>query len=279
MKRFLLLFAILSALPILANASTEECADDFSKIINAHDSNREVEKKMSQIVLEEISDSYRDVERSSPARIATWNKVLLKKLRRLPMTGAERGRLSGLSMAQINQLYEKVANHSVGSLKVVKRYDPDGNIGFCFGRASISHVEALEMGLAKENVKKIWAIGSMKYEDIFWQHHVSGIVRRDDGVWFTIDPEYDYPRKLDEWAKIVKKMDADGKLQFFVTDAKRFGPDDFNTYNIAGPDKRDDTTVNITDDFYNKYFVDWLKATREEAAEINTAREAAKLSK
>ena len=60
---------------------------------------------------------------------------------------------------------------------------------------------------------------------------------------------------------------------------KRFGPDDANTYNIAGPKERPDTTVNITDEFYNEFFNDWMAQSRSEAKQLKKLRDEAKKAK
>jgi hypothetical protein len=212
-------------------------------------------KTLEDEVLEEITGNYYYVQRRDPKKIAEWNESLLEELEDLPLTGVERGRTPGLSRAEIQALYEKVKNHPVASCRKVKKYDPEGNIGFCFGRAMSVHLEALRLGLAKESVRKMWAVGSMKYKDIFWQHHVATMVRDERGRWWVIDPEYRQPKTLRAWFKTVKKMDADDKLQFFSSNANRFGPSNNDTYN---PDE-------LASEFYNGYFRDLMRVSREEA--------------
>ncbi|MGE3262257.1 MAG: hypothetical protein AB7K68_10800 [Bacteriovoracia bacterium] len=267
----LLLLAAFAISPALA--ADPLCAKDFSAIIN-NTSEEFLARRMERIVLEEIPDSYKMVERLSPERIELWNKTLLKELRDLPMTGEERGRSSGLSLPEIHALYKRVATNRVAdySKPVMDKYDPDGKIGFCFGRASAAHWIALQTtDIAKENIKKIWAIGTMKYNQVYWAHHVASIVRDKNGVWHSLDPEYGRPLRLPVWYQKVKAMDADGRLQLFVTPAKRFGPGSKNTYNTVN---RDNTDVDLTIPFYNNYFTDLLQTTREEAAEIRRMREA-----
>ncbi len=249
------------------------CADDFSKIINSHDENWA--QKLGETVLKEINDSYYDVDRNNPARIAKWNKTLERTMRELPLTGDVRGRLGGLSWQEITALYEKIINHPVGDYRIVSKYDPEGNIGFCFGRAMIAHIEALETGLAKENIRKIWAIGTMKYDNILWNHHVATMVRGKNGIWYVLDPEYGQVLKMATWMKRVKKMDADNKLEFFVTNPNRFGPESdlASRRNVAPLPLELGTTTSQRNDTdaprpYNGYFQDEMEYTRREAAEL-----------
>jgi hypothetical protein len=202
---------------------------------------------------------------TTPAKARKWNEALLQHLRALPATGAERGRMSGLTKEQLEDLYRISSTHPVADYKKVKRWDPEGNFGFCFGRAQNVYQQALKYGVAKENVKKIWAVGQMEYKHIFWQHHVAGMVRGVDGKWYVLDPEYDRVLELRQWMNTVKKMDTKGSLLFFASDGKRFAP--FNEEPIKPWD--------VSRDAYNGYFADYMAESRREAAEIMRQRELA----
>jgi hypothetical protein len=251
--------------PHLFAAEEEFCARDFSEIINSQQKN--ADQQIEEIVLKEIEDSYFNVERSSSENIARWNEILLREINELPMTDGKNGRLTGLGWDEITGLYKKVARHPVADYKIVKNYDPYGNMGFCFGRAMAAHIEAIQTGLDKKNIRKIWAVGEMSYKKIMWQHHVATMVRGKNGVWYVIDPEYGRPLKMETWARTVKKMDSNGKLQFFITDAHRFDPIDADPYRPA----------DMNAYFYNNYFVDMLAYTRREADELKGQQEANKI--
>ncbi|MGZ3711767.1 MAG: hypothetical protein ACXVBE_08425 [Bdellovibrionota bacterium] len=268
-----LIFLIISFSSLCAFAEKEKqyCSQNFSDIIN--NNSEEAERRISRVVLEEITDNYFNVDRRDPVKIKLWNKALLKELKDLPMTGEDRFRLSGLSHTQIYKLYDRVAYHPVVNYSLVGNYDPKGNIGFCFGRAMGAHLEAIQTGLAHENIRKIWAVGRMRYNNIYWKHHVATIVRDKNGGWWAIDPEYFEPLKLPIWVQKVKKMDDDGKLQFFVTPARRFGPDSNGAYQTTDPSKM----TYLKADPYNRYFDNLLEYTREEAAEIKRMRDASEV--
>ncbi len=233
-------------------------------------SHEDVHEEVESALLKDLDGSYFDI-RTTPKKAAAWNEQMFRALDRMPMPRTEgRGRLSSFSQAQINELYLQSSTDPVADYSKVKRYDPKGGIGFCFGRAMNAHLYALRLGLAKESIRKIWAVGSMKYEKIFWRYHVATIVRRNDGAWVAIDPEYEKPLEIQDWYKEVKAMDVDDKLQFFTSSARRFGPMSNDTYTNGelDPTKFDPRAK----DFYNGYFRDLLAHSREEAAEIMRQR-------
>lgn len=203
---------------------------------------------------------------TTPAKARKWNEALLQHLRALPESGAERGRMSGLTKEQLEDLYRITSTHPVADYKKVKKWDPEGNFGFCFGRAENVYEQALKYGVAKENVKKIWAVGQMEYKHIFWQHHVAGMVRGTDGKWYVLDPEYDRVLELRKWMNTVKKMDTKGSLLFFASEGKRFAP--FNEDPIKPWD--------VSRDAYNGYFADYMAESRLQAAEILRQRKLAR---
>ncbi|MGZ3655119.1 MAG: hypothetical protein ACXVCS_06175 [Bdellovibrionota bacterium] len=214
-------------------------------------------KRLEDAVLAEVEGDYHNIE-LSPAKAEEWNRKVIDSLDKLPVTGPERGRAGGLSKDAREALYEKATTNVVADYVREPGYDPKGNIGFCFGRAFNGYQEALREGVAKENVRKIWAVGAMRYGGIDWQHHVAAIVRGDDGHWYTIDPEYDHILTIREWYSEVKAMDETGKLQIFVSDGKRWSP--------GGSSPVYPNT--LKDKFYDGYFNDYEAASRAEAAEV-----------
>lgn len=236
----------------------------------ARDSHESVHKEVEDVVLKDLEGSYFNV-RTTPQKAAAWNERMFSALERMPMPQAEgRGRMSSFSQAQIEELYHQASTDPVADYSKVKKYDPTGNFGFCWGRAMNAHLYALRLGLAKESIRKIWAVGTMKYNRIFWRYHVTTIVRRNDGTWMAIDPEYNKPITIREWYREVKAMDTDDKLQFYTSTARRYGPDSNDTYTNRqlDPGKLDPRAS----DYYNGYFRDLLAQSREEAREIMEQR-------
>jgi hypothetical protein len=222
-----------------------------------------VEKREAQInraVLNEIEGDLFDWQKRAvfPQH---WNEDVLNALEALPVTGPERGRLGGADDALLRKLQLDHVTNPVSGSWTVQKYDPCGKIGFCFGRAMNSHLKALRMGLAKENVRKIWAIGPMKYgyrDEEIWTHHVATMVRGEDKKWYVIDKKGEMPMELREWYAQAKRFSTDGRLQLFATDPARWGPASNDVY----------SREELADDFYNGYFDDLLKASREEAQDL-----------
>jgi len=225
--------------------------------------------EIGELVSRDLKGSYFEVE-TTEKKAAEWNEKVLSYLDSIGKPGHTRGRIGAFDDRQIQEIYHRISTNVVADYSKVKNYDPDGHIGFCFGRAMNVYIEGLRMGLAKESIRKIWAVGSMKYNKIYWRYHVAGIVRRSDGQWMAIDPEYNRPITIQQWHKQVKAMDADGKLMIFTSAGKRFGPD---SDEAASPGELDPTRHNPrARDAYNGYFKDLMRVSREEAAEVMRIR-------
>lgn len=225
--------------------------------------------EIGDVVGKDLKGSYFDVE-TTEKKAAAWNEKVLSWLDGIGVNRNSRGRADSFDEKKIAELYQRISTNAVADYNKVKRYDPDGHIGFCFGRAMNVYIEALRMGLAKESVRKIWAVGSMKYNKIYWRYHVAGIVKRSDGQWMAIDPEYDRPITIQQWHKEVKAMDADNKLMLFTSAGKRFGPDSDEP---ARPGEIDPTSCDPkARDAYRGYFKDLMRLSREEAAEVMRQR-------
>lgn len=223
-------------------------------------------QEIGEMVAKDLKGSYLDLD-LSPKKAAEWNDKVLSYLDSIGKPdGSTRGRIGAFDEKGIVDIYQRISTNAVADYSKVKKYDPDGHIGFCFGRAMNVYIEALRMGLLKESVRKIWAVGTMKYENIFWSYHVAGIVRRSDGQWMAIDPEYDKPITIQQWYKEVKAMDVDNKLMIFTSPGKRFGP---YSDEAATPGELDPTQFDPkARDAYNSYFKDLMQLSREEAAEV-----------
>jgi|GEM_PF-3973718 len=227
-------------------------------------------QEIGEIVAKDLKGSYLDIE-LSPKKAAEWNEKVLSYLDSIgkPERNAT-GRIGAFDEKGIQEIYQNISTNEVADYAKVKKYDPDGHIGFCFGRAMNVYIEALRMGLLKDSVRKIWAVGTMKYEKIYWSYHVAGIVRRNDGQWMAIDPEYDKPITIQQWYKEVKAMDSDNKLMIFTSPGKRFSP---YSDEAATPGELDPTQFDPkARDAYNSYFKDLMQLSREEAAEVMRIR-------
>ncbi len=243
-------FLLLTLLSISGEAASR-CQDFFEKITGEAPLDR-----LDREILKELEQSYFFLDRSDQSAVHKWNQNLVNALRSSPIPTSTTQKTS-FTDQEIRLLYRALDNHPVASCKHLPKYDPQGNIGFCFGRAAAAHLLALQLGLHKESVRKIWAVGTMYANDVTWGHHVATMVRGTDKRWYVLDPEYKKVLPLENWMREVKKMDADGKLIFVSSDAKRFGPVSSDTYQA----------IELKDDFYNQYFEDLLEDIRKRSTE------------
>lgn len=274
------------AASLSASASSEkaDCGKKFREMLVKQQSEDALlsmdAEKLDEIVLQEFKANYFDNwRRTSPEKADRWNSQLVKSLEDLPIRDKIRDRKGWLPMEEMYKLYRQATSNPVALYRCVKKYDPKGGIGFCFGRGFNAHLTALRFGVSKDSVKKIWAVGSMKYENINWGHHIATMVRGPEGKWYVLDPEYNKVLELTYWMKTVKKMDNDGKLTFFASDPSRWSPS-YARGNAdprllkAEPDelfgmwaKQEDGTE-IRSGNYQDYFNDLMRVSRAEARDI-----------
>jgi hypothetical protein len=137
--------------------------------------------------------------------------------------------LQGLSAQQRQQLFDTVFHHPVAGLddgQKLKKYDPKGFIGFCFGRSMAVHLLARQMGLAEGSVRQLFIIGDLRVSAaIEWRFHVTALVRGDDGVWYAIDPLWGGPLAAAAWTASVQAWDKDHKAHLYLAPADTVLPD------------------------------------------------------
>ncbi len=206
------------------------------------------------------------IKKGSPTFAQEKNAQVLNELNSLRVNPMPGHRKVGLTDDEIQQLYRQVADHPVASLEIVKKYDKKGEMGFCFGRATTAHYSALRKGLEKSSIRKVWAIGELGYdEQTKWSYHVTTIVRDTKGSWYAIDPALGRVETVEKWYDEVKKMDMQGNMRIFDTEAKRFLPvnaDKYSPKNFAKP-------------AYENYFTDLMKSFRDETNELMSTRNVA----
>lgn len=203
-----------------------------------------VEKDLTQIQNENQT-------KLSSEQIQKLNQEALNSLDKLPAAYDEKF-LKSLSTIEAQDFITKINSNSVtGNDRLYQRAET--NIGYCFGRATFVHLEALKQGYKKEQIKKIWAVGTMT-NFITWHFHVATVVRNGAKNWVVIDNFVGHPVSPTEWFEQMKKFNNDGTLQLFVTDAEKFTPA-LGRYTRAQLGL--DLGKNI--DWYKHYFKDLMK--------------------
>ncbi len=149
-------------------------------------------------------------------------------------------------------------NRTVGPSRSSK-YDPKGCIGFCFGRAVVTHTEALRRNVFPESIKKIWAVGA--HGKGRWEFHVTTIIRSKEergGGWWAEDPNTFDATPLTDWMNGMRRRSDDQRMTFFVTDAFRFSVHSSQRYNAL------DFFGVPNSDYYNGFFKDYLESAAKE---------------
>ncbi|GEM_PF-3520457 len=159
-----------------------------------------------------------------PAPVPADPRALYDGIRRSTVT------LQGLAAAQRQQLWEAVFRHPVAGLddgKKLKKYDPQGFIGFCFGRSMAAHLLARQRGLADDSVRQLFVIGDLREgADPHWRFHVTALVKGEDGAWYAIDPIMEGPMTVTAWMAAVRKTwDRNRKARLYMTPASTVLPD------------------------------------------------------
>lgn len=162
-----------------------------------------------------------DVYKKSDAQISEQNKSMFRTLSDYkPRTGVGR-RLDGISKETADLVLSSINQHPVVSEYNLFDRKNGMSIGFCFGRATYVHLTLLRMGLNKDAIKKIWAVGPMNAGGITWQFHVATIAKLDTGKWIVIDTYVQQTMSPEDW---FKKLRATGnsKLRFYVSNPEKF---------------------------------------------------------
>jgi len=171
---------------------------------------------------------------------------------------------ASLELEDAHKLFAWLEAHPVASSHMLMKYDPNENIGFCFGRATAVHLEALgkPYKLHPSAIRKIWVFGPMKGG---WGHHVATIVltrKNPEGHTFVVVDPVTGVITAEKWIKDIRKnyqISAKDPLMYFVTDPSRFGPypGKYTRMDLFGPDKGNRDT-----DAYRGYFDDLMTKFR-----------------
>ena len=138
-----------------------------------------------------------------------------------------------LTQAELKQVFTEAADHPVTSLEKLRKYDPKGFIGFCFGRATAVTLLVRRMSLKSSSIAKLFIIGDLKSgNDPELRFHVTTLVKCEGEKWYAIDPMMTPPLAkggplpIEEWIRIVKtRWDRDDKAVLYVSEEWIIVPD------------------------------------------------------
>ncbi|OQW52795.1 MAG: hypothetical protein A4S09_08095 [Proteobacteria bacterium SG_bin7] len=132
----------------------------------------------------------------------------------------------GVTPKQADRIYRMILNHPVISPHMEPLYDPEDNVGFCFGRAMFVHLELLGRGVNRGDIRKAFVVGPLHAEDINWSFHVATTVKGSDGKWWVIDspPFGEGVMELTDWYRHQLKFSKDGRLRLYLANPQQFTP-------------------------------------------------------
>jgi len=212
------------------------------------------------------NSSFIDTQRnSSNQKILDVNKKTRELFKAPLRTDTPDGFTNYATKEELDLIYNDAANEKVHINHSC--YDPKGTVGFCFGRATIVHMEALIRGMNPDSIRKIWIVGEMQGG---WGHHVATMIKGKDG-WNVLDPNLGRVVTIEEWIKAYepyKLKTAKQELMLFVSRADRFGP--YSSQNYTGVDLFNTTTTHYerSEDFYRGYFTDYFESLDKERKEV-----------
>lgn len=205
-----------------------------------------------------LARSSREGRQMSEAEIKRLNDEMYNSLVDYrPPENSSRAR--SITMQDAQSVLDAIRSNEVtGSYGV---YDqPDVSIGYCFGRASFAHLMLLKMGVQKESIFKMWAVGPMKVhgsDTLTWQFHVTPVVFTRDMGWVALDTNERRPQKISHWISKYEAQSTDKKMRFYLSDASKFGVNmDRYTRVQMGLD------LARENDWYKGYFQDMLRQLR-----------------
>ncbi len=163
-----------------------------------------------------------DQRKQLQAYMAQENK---KTLLLLATSSEQGGTAANFGVAQ--KIYQSLVANEVSKVDAVLRYDPVGDVGFCFGRATMVHYLLLQAGVKPQQIAKIFAVGNLLYRDQLWNFHMATMVKGEKGKWWVIDSLFNRVLSHSEWMNKALTLDTDPKLaqlRFYVSDPRKFQP-------------------------------------------------------
>lgn len=211
---------------------------------------------------------FRQHEIDQAANFDELNKNLIESINRYsPQLNSRRA--MGVTREQAQKLLRELTTEHF-FVNAREKYDEKLNLGLCFGRSIYLHLMLLKLGVNKDSIKKVFAVGPMEsgLTKLTWQFHVATIVKdKDSNKWWVLDTNFDTPLLLEEWVYEMKRrsqdktyrlfrstlIDKSKSLRFYITDAQKIGPSGWE-YNIRAG--------GLFDGFYNNYFQDMFKVLK-----------------
>lgn len=246
---FLFVIALLMQSPALGSVIVSKSAVEFPFSIEldlfyAH--SEEIYKLRQQSNLGPLKMDDADLSRLVQSRN---QDVVLKFKRTIGNSGL------GFPSPKLKQtadgVLKKLLESPVASPNALAKYDPLGEVGFCFGRATFVHLELIRLGFDPNKIGKVFALGNLSYQKRPWDFHVATFIWDNDAT-LVIDDTVKEVMTLEQWIQTIEKFDFDPDapmMTVFLTDPIKFHPA------LKEYDKR-----NFQRPIYNNYFKDLVRS-------------------
>lgn len=161
-----------------------------------------------------------------------------------------------IDQIQAKEMTKFLTSHPIVGDKGIKKYTgKNRQLGFCYGRATLAHVELLRRGVMPESIRKIFVLGELMYGQEVWELHIATLVKNPSGSWWVLDGLFEGVLEVKDWYQKILKIGINKKfpkIRLYVTDPVKFLP-------VTGPyDQKD-----MYKPEYNGFFQDltaWLAA-------------------
>lgn len=243
------------------------CSDIFAQN-STPAQQKKTEKIFNSLVNADLLQVRRDeLDRIRALRLDTDKQIQLKNdnaLRDLNAYRTDRAvtdRINAITRQQAQEILTSINTHPVVSEYIYEKYNQPGvEVGFCFGRATYVHLALLKLGVNKDSIKKVWAVGPMVTGEIAWDFHVATIVKSTEGSWIVIDSFVGRIMTIEQWIAEISKIAQPGhKNRYYFTEPKKFSVSLGHYDRIQlGLDLSKDQ------DWYRGYFSDLMKWFREQ---------------
>lgn len=195
-----------------------------------------------------------EVASMSVHQVAQKNALAIQQLNAMSWNGH---RAFGITKAEAEKLVASIAHHPVvGRNNIYEKQKV--SIGFCFGRATYTHLMLLKMGVDKDSIRKAFVVGNMN-NGVSWAWHVTTVVRSADGKgWWAVD-NFTGVTFLEDWFAQVFRLSTDKKLRIYISEPAKFSAE-LAKYSPGQLGLK----MQKKNDWYSGYFADltkWFKAT------------------
>jgi hypothetical protein len=181
----------------------------------------------SNIDLNLINEFEREVAKQKSEK--ELSRILIEK-NKFVLTQLKNSAPSSKSLTEVQaaKLRQFLIQHPIAGDSALDKYSKtNSTVGYCFGRATLAHVELLRRGVDPKSIRKIFVIGEMKYTLDIWELHVATIVKKTGGGWWVLDGLFNKTLEVQDWYKEILKIavnTAHPKIRLYLTDPVKFLP-------------------------------------------------------